>query len=108
VTLDELFERRPWQWGLRGDPHVWDAMREHLRGQPIPANGFDARRIFEGTFVQVVGVAPSWTPGDDDALPVEQFRTGSGMSDGLVSLHFWSCTGIPLLIDRAAASADTT
>ena len=22
MALDGLFERRPWQWGLRGDPRV--------------------------------------------------------------------------------------
>jgi hypothetical protein len=104
VTLDELFERQPWQWGLRGDPHVWDAMRERLRGRPIPGNGFDVRRTLERTFTEVTGVELSGTVDHDAKVPVERFRTGSGISDGVVSLHFWVFTGIPILIDRAAAA----
>ena len=33
-----------------------------------------------------------------------RFATGSGISDGMVSMHFWRYTVIPLLIDRAAAA----
>ncbi|MCF2526024.1 hypothetical protein [Yinghuangia soli] len=104
MNLDELFERSPWQWGLRGDPHVWAAMREYLRGRPLPDDAFATRRVLEEAFTEVVGVAPQWLPGQDEAIPVAQFRTGSGISDGIVSLHYWSCTAIPLLVDRAGAA----
>jgi hypothetical protein len=107
VTLDELFERQPWKWGLRGDPHVWNAMRERLRGRPIPENGFDVRRALEETFTEVTGAGLSGTVKHDDHVSLEQFRTGSGMSDGVVSLHFWVFTGIPILIDRAAAATES-
>jgi hypothetical protein len=105
VTFDELFERQPWRWGLRGDPHVWNAMRERLRGRPIPGSGFDVRRILEQTFTEVTGAELSSTVDYKDHVSLERFRTGSGMSDGVVSLHFWAHTGIPILIDRAAAAA---
>jgi hypothetical protein len=104
VTFDELFERKPWQWGLRGDPHVWNAMRERLRDRPIPGSGFDVRRTLEQTFTEVTGVKLSSTTDRDDQVSLAQFRTGSGMSDGQVSLHFWAFTGIPILMDRAAAA----
>lgn len=79
-------------------------MRELLRGRPIPTDHFEAQRVFEAAFVEVVGAAPSCAPGAVDALYVERFRTGSGISDGTVSLHFWACTAIPILIDRAGAA----
>jgi hypothetical protein len=106
VTLDELFERQPWQWGLRGDPHVWDAMRERLRGRPIPDTVFDVRHTLEQTFTEVTGIELSSTVDYKDHVALEQFRTGSGISDGLVSPHFWAHTGIPILIDRAVAATD--
>jgi hypothetical protein len=105
VTFDDLFEREPWQWGLRGDPHVWNAMRERLRDRPIPDNVFAVRRALEETFTEVTGAGLSSTTGLDERVSLPRFRTGSGMSDGMVSLHFWAFTGIPILLDRAAAAA---
>ena len=35
---DDLFEPEPEQWGLRGDPYAWMAMRDLVRDRPRPAD----------------------------------------------------------------------
>jgi hypothetical protein len=36
TTLGWLFQERPFTWGLRGDPHVWDEMERVLGEHPLP------------------------------------------------------------------------
>ncbi|GHF39773.1 hypothetical protein FHX82_006723 [Amycolatopsis bartoniae] len=105
MSLDELFARPPLRWGLRGDPHVWEAMRDRLRGQEPPGNQFAARTLFERTFTEVTGASLDGPVAESASVYLPQFRVGSGMSDGHVSLHFWKFTGLPILLDRWAASA---
>lgn len=37
VKVSALFDPEPETWGLRGDPYLWRALREHLSGMDIPA-----------------------------------------------------------------------
>ncbi|MET9485368.1 hypothetical protein [Nocardia sp. NPDC006630] len=102
-TVDQLLERRPERWGLRGDPRLWDALVEHLRGRPIPDDEFDLRQVLEKGIAEIIGVElPVSVRSESEQHSVESFRVGSGMSDGRVSLHWWRHTGIPILTDRAA------
>jgi len=103
TTFDALFERPPLTWGLRGDPHVWWAMRERLRDRPLPEDFFTARGVLEQTFAEVTGAQLSGSVDRDDHVHRPELATGSGMSDGMVSLHFWQFTGVPILLDRWAA-----
>lgn len=104
ITFDALFHRTPVQWGMRGDPHLWDALRERFRGQPVPREFWDVRKAVEAGMAEILGVdlgtVRSW---EADHIRVPRFEMGSGMSDGTVSLRWWRDTGIPLLIDRAGA-----
>ncbi|WP_199432909.1 hypothetical protein [Qaidamihabitans albus] len=104
MTVDELFARRPLTWGLRGDPRVWEAMRERLRGKEMPPGFFAARDLLERTFAEIVGVGLDGIVERDDTVYRKELATGSGMSDGYVSLHFWKFTGLPILMDRWAAT----
>jgi hypothetical protein len=97
--LAVVFAPKPRQWGLRGDPYVWVAMRELLAGQPIPASPSAAQAVFVSAFRQLVGVDP-YTDASE-AVYREQFSHG-GMSSGQVSLPWWRTTGIPRLVARAA------
>lgn len=36
ATMADLFHPEPQQWGFRGDPYLWRALREHLSGTRIP------------------------------------------------------------------------
>lgn len=41
---------------------------------------------------------------EGDNVYRKKLSTGSGISDGTVSLHFWKFIGLPILVDRCAAA----
>lgn len=104
MTADELFERNPVRWGLRGDPYLWVEMRAALRGKPLPDTLIDAERLFEKTFKRIVGVELG-SPQPGDRVFLKKFAVGSGISDGQVSLQFWRDTAMPILLDRFLAAS---
>ncbi len=99
--LADLFAEEPWQWGLRGDPHAWRAMREAFRREAVPLAGNEdrLRELLAAAFEAVVG-RPLSEPGH---VFVAAFDTG-GMSSGMVSTAWWRETGMPLLLERAGVA----
>lgn len=51
----KLFEDEPSQWGLRGDPHLWQELRIHLAATPIPADAQQLQPILEQAFQSLSG-----------------------------------------------------
>ena len=90
------------QWGLRGDPHAWSALRDLVGSTPTPATVEAVRAAFVDGLARVVGV-------DIDASDAPRVRREEldhgGMSGGQVDLDFWRVKGVPLLVDRAVARA---
>lgn len=83
-------------------------MRAALRGKPLPDNIGAANALLVKTFTKIVGVelpSPSTTP-DPASIYLKKFATGTGMSDGQVSLLFWRDTAFPILLDRFAAAIE--
>jgi len=101
VDFGSLFTPGLMQWGLRGDPHLWWAMRDALAGEPFPAGFWDVRSTVQREFARLTGESLTDT---DEPLRVAEFVTGSGISDGHVLPSFWVRTAIPILIDRWAAA----
>jgi len=94
----ELFDPEPERWGLRGDPHVWRALRDHLSGVDVPASVDEAVSLLRVAFSDLVRVDLV-----TDARPSvyrEQFAHG-GMSSGMVCLDTWRDRLLPLLAERA-------
>ena len=106
MTIDDLFLRDPVIWGGRGDPRLWNEMRAALRGKPLPDDMAAANALFVKTFKKIVGVdVPGRGQNPDPAsIYLKKFATGSGMTDGQVSLLFWRDTAFPILLDRFAAA----
>jgi O-acetyl-ADP-ribose deacetylase len=100
VRMDVLFARGPFQWGLRGDPHAWEELRERLGDDPLPASVFDVRPTLLAALEDIVGqrVVDGGAP-----IYVARFDPGHGMSAGHVDPTWWVRTGIPILIDRFEA-----
>jgi hypothetical protein len=98
VKVGDLFAREPVQWGLRGDPQVWAAMREKLSDAAMPSDWFDLRTLLYATFRDVVGV--DIDQGAQETIYLEEFDRG-GMSAGTVHLPTWRDRLIPILIDRS-------
>lgn len=93
--LSLIFERKPEQWGLRGDPYLWDDMREELGGRKLDITTRELANQVCKCYENAVGEPLRY----DSKVFVERFAHG-GMSSGYVSGEFWICSGIPLLIDN--------
>ena len=99
TTMGNLFTDEPEQWGLRGDPFAWRALREHLATTPIPTDPDEAKLLLRDAFQAVVGVDLD-DPGSHEAVYREEFARG-GMSSGHVHLPTWRDRLLPLLVSRA-------
>ncbi|WP_448319241.1 hypothetical protein [Streptomyces sp. CO7] len=98
VTMADLFDPEPEQWGLRGDPYAWRALRDHLAGTEIPESADEVRGLLRAAFSEVVGV--DLVTEREAQVYREQFAPG-GMSSGFVSLPTWRDRLIPMLVRRA-------
>lgn len=95
-TLSALFQPAPIQWGLRGDPYLWQEMSETLATLPLPPSEAQLAAILDDTFERLVGLSPDST---QSSVFVERHSHG-GMSSGGISLVFWRDNGLPLLLAR--------
>lgn len=95
TTLADLFQPEPIQWGLRGDPYLWQEMSETLAALPLPPCEAQLAEILEATFERLVGLPTS----AEESVFVERHAHG-GMSSGHISLKFWRETALPLLLAR--------
>jgi hypothetical protein len=94
-TIGELFLEKPWQWGLRGDPHLWQELAGHFAQTPLPSSPEQLEQLLTQAFETLTGHPIS----TEKHIPVERFPRG-GMSGGLVSPEFWRETAVPLLLTR--------
>jgi molybdenum cofactor cytidylyltransferase len=91
----ELFTPVPNRWGLRGDPSLWEALRQSLRATPMPISERKLRKLLEHQIERLCG-RPLATI---DQLSVAEFDRG-GMSGGIVCGPYWRDTALPLLHER--------
>jgi hypothetical protein len=96
----DLFDPEPEQWGLRGDPWVWRALRDHLGESYLPPSVGEVESMLYTAFNRVVAVdlATETAP----SIYREEFAHG-GMSSGQIHLETWRVVLLPLLLDRAGA-----
>ncbi|MCR8694384.1 hypothetical protein NWP13_17730 [Rhodococcus pyridinivorans] len=97
MTMDQLFAEEPEHWGLRGDPYVWGALREHLAGVSLPDDEATLKESLLAAFTAVVG--SDLRTELADRVYREEFAHG-GMSSGHVHLPTWRDSLIPLLVSR--------
>jgi hypothetical protein len=87
------------QWGLRGDPHAWAAMRDLVAATPTPPERDAIRAAYLDALRRVADVD---LDGTEDATVHRDHLDHGGMSGGRLDLAWWRSKGIPLLVDRAA------
>ncbi|GAA2653198.1 hypothetical protein [Paractinoplanes durhamensis] len=97
-TAADLFDPEPEVWGLRGDPWVWQAMRDHLGDTYLPPTLGEVERMLYAAFNRLVGV--DLASEMDPSVYRPEFAHG-GLSSGHVHMETWRAALIPLLIDRA-------
>lgn len=94
-TIAAFFEERPYQWGLRGDPHLWDEMSEHFAHTPIPETADELVRLIETAFE----LSTEHSISEKENFFIKRFSHG-GMSSGVVSPEFWRDKVIPMMRER--------
>ena len=91
--LSEMFNIQPPNWGLRGDPYLWEDMKQAFANTPFPYTSQelveDIRRIFK----EKAGEELS-----NSARPYVEAYAHGGASSGQVSGRFWQSTAIPLFL----------
>lgn len=102
-TLADGFDVLHRQWGLRGDPHTWEAMRDRLAGVPTPDDADAVRSAYAAAFAEVTGI--DLDTETQDAVHRPHLDHG-GMSGGQVDLRWWRDKGLPLLVERARRHAE--
>ncbi|MGW2770323.1 hypothetical protein [Streptomyces sp. NPDC001275] len=100
AKMAALFEPEPERWGLRGDPYLWRALRDHLSATDIPMSGDAVVTLIHRAFSELAGV--DLVSASNESVYLEQYARG-GMSSGQICLPVWRDELMPLLTKRARA-----
>ena len=93
--LSIVFERRPSRWGLRGDPYLWDEMKDNCVTRSLDIDEYGIAKFVSEYFEKATGVPLTF----EARAYVERFAHG-GMSSGSIDGGFWISKGIPTLIEN--------
>jgi len=95
--IKQIFDEEPFQWGLRGDPYLWEKLKEELSKIKTDVTLEDFNKILDKKFNEIINKDGKVISKDE--VYFEKYPQ-YGMSGGLVSLEWWKQTGLPLLKDR--------
>lgn len=86
-----------WQssWGLRGDPYLWDELKDKLAERSLPRRESELWNVLEVAFAELTG-AELITKRE---IFVARYDNG-GMSSGLVSVAFYREEVFPEIVLR--------
>lgn len=99
-----IFVSEPDQWGLRGDPFLWEYLKEQYQTVSLPYSPKVFREDIFRVFAELTGELPA----RGKQYYVASFaKTHVGMSTGWLSGDFWIDTAIPLLLERLERSNGT-
>lgn len=93
--IGNIFNPPPNQWGLRGDPYLWESLRNHYEQEGLP-NGIDE---FEIEIIKLFKSNTGKSIFNGYSVFVEEYAHG-GMSSGYISIDKWRDEFIPLLMER--------
>lgn len=93
--LGDLFEKKPENWGYRGDPYLWSELATTLAKTPLPRHVEQLHRLLENAFWEATGTTLAFC----EEVKIERFAYG-GMSSGLINGEFWRKHGFPLIVRR--------
>ena len=96
-TVSQLFKVPPIQWGLRGDPFLWEEMRIETETFVLPDNSEELSELLKKLFCKLTGQSVE----HGKNIFVSRYREKSiGMSNGIVCSNFWIEKGFPLITQR--------
>ena len=47
MKVSQVFDPKPEQWGLRGDPYLWDELKEKLEHVELPESQDELKTLIE-------------------------------------------------------------
>ena len=95
--VSAIFDPEPTQWGLRGDPFLWQYLRDCCAQVRLPYSPEKFQEDVLRIFMELTGKIPE--PGGQ--YFAEKFaKVHVGMSTGCLSGDFWLEQGIPMLLRR--------
>ena len=94
-NLSIIFENKPKQWGLRGNPYMWDYLQKYCEEIPINCGEEKIKEIIESKFTEKTGEELT-----SEAQAYDKEFDHGGMSSGRISGSFWLEVAIPLLVDK--------
>lgn len=101
--MTDIFDPEPQTWGLRGDPHLWRALRERLSETDMPGSAEKAVGLLHAAFGELTGLDLA----GETASAVYRAQYGhGGMSSGMISLDTWRQRLMPMLAERARIVLD--
>jgi hypothetical protein len=89
VNMDftaELFFDWTNNWGLRGDPYLWEDLKVLIGKEPLPASVTQLNALLERAFEQIVGTSIS---SPIESVYIQRYDRGEGRSCGHVCIQFW-------------------
>jgi len=90
-----LFDPKPSQWGLRGDPYFWDELALTFEKEGVPNLIDDFFMRLHELYKDLSGEELNGS----EIIFIKRYPQ-RGMSGGLISSSFWKKNGFPLLLDR--------
>ncbi len=90
--LSDLFAVEPETWGLRGDPYLWEAMKEYFSNTPLPGAPDQLPVQVAAAFKFLTGKPIEV----EDQFQLEMYAQG-GMSSGYIAPDWWRNEAIPFL-----------
>ena len=91
----ELFQLNPNQWGLRGDPFLWEDLKNYFLDKELPKTKVALESLIRQTFKEFV----SEDIDSGKMVYIEKYSQG-GMSSGQIDCNFWLKKLLPLFLER--------
>lgn len=96
IFVYSLLIEEPKQWGLRGDPYLWNELIETTHNTLVPETKAELTLLLKRLIKDIIG--EELTPAKN--ITVLRFPN-SGMSGGIISSDYWLDVLIPLIINRS-------
>ena len=93
--LSELFNEALAQWNLRGDPHLWQEMKETIDNHGYPDTEEECSALIAQIFQELTGTSLA----QHEPVFIQKYSHG-GMSSGYISPTFWAEQMLPFLLRR--------
>ena len=99
--VSEIFEIKPFTWGFRGDPQLWDKLHDRFARIPIDGS-FDEREFKQLLDDTICDLCERPRGGFTEDVYVKDFDNG-GASGGFVCHSRWREFLIPMLVEKYRA-----